>query len=181
MTRTRYHDQIAADLVAQGFALEAAQALVAFDVENFAYMRRVKKGDVPKSLAEEAGVTLEPLQFHALGAIARLASGFGPAGPADVTVGLLAEEMQVDASRASRIAADLVDKGLIARAVSQEDGRRAVLVPTEAGYALLQAFLRAKWRRWSLMFRDWSAEDLQALARLFRRYNEGMREIFPAG
>lgn len=181
MIRTSFQQALAADLRDSGFAPEAAEALLDFDIENFAYMRRVKKGDIPQSLMAEVGAEIEPMQFHALSAIARIASGFGRAAPAEVTVGLLAEEMMVDASRASRIASDLVEKGLVARAVSQEDGRRSVLVPTEGGRALLQAFLSAKWRRWMGLFRDWPAEDVQALARLFRRYNEGMREQFPAG
>lgn len=181
MTRIPYQDALAAQLRQNGFAPEATEALLDFDIENFAYMRRVKKGDIPQSLMEEVGAEIEPMQFHALSAIARIASGFGRAAPSEVTVGLLAEEMLVDASRASRIASDLVDRGLVARAVSQEDGRRSVLVPTDQGRALLQAFLRAKWRRWMQLFRDWAPEDVQALARLFRRYNEGMREQFPAG
>ena len=94
-------------------------------------------------------------------------------------MGLLAEEMVVDSSRASRIAADLVERGLIARAVSQEDGRRSVLVPTEAGLALLNGFLEAKWRRTIQLFRDWPEQDILTFARLFTRYNEGMREQYP--
>ena len=180
MTRTPYQDALAAELRQSGFAPEVAEALLEFDIENFGYMRRVKKGDIPQSLMAEVGAEIEPMQFHALSAIARIASGFGRAAPSEVTVGLLAEEMLVDASRASRIASDLVEKGLVARAVSQEDGRRSVLVPTEAGGALLQSFLRAKWGRWMRLFRDWEPADVQALARLFRRYNEGMREQFPA-
>lgn len=178
--RSDYAARLTAALTAQGFTAEAAAALVGFEAQNFQYVRRVRKGDIPQSLMEELDSGLEATQFDALAALIRIETGHGRPAPQEVTVGLLAEEMQVDASRASRIAADLVERGLVARAVSQEDGRRSVLVPTPAGRDLLEAFLTAKWRRTVRLFRDWPAEDILAFARLFRRYNEGMREQYPS-
>ncbi len=178
-TASRFSAIIAQALAEEGFSAIAAEALLQIDAENFAFMRRVKKGDIPHSLMEEMGAGIEPMQFLSLAAIIRIETGRGR--PAEEpTVGLLAEEMQVDASRASRIAADLVERGLVARAASQEDGRRSVLVPTAEGRALLEAFLRAKWQRTMRLFRDWPEEDVLAFARLLKRYNEGMRAQYPA-
>lgn len=177
-TASRFSAIIAQSLADEGFSDAAAEALLQIDAENFVYMRRVKKGDIPQSLMEEMGTGIEPMQFLSLAAIIRIETGRGrPA--AEPTVGLLAEEMQVDASRASRIAADLVDRGLVMRAASQEDGRRSVLVPTAEGRALLEAFLRAKWQRTMRLFRDWPEEDVLAFARLLKRYNDGMRAQYP--
>lgn len=173
-----YSAKLAVALAEYGFSPAAAEALLEIDGENFVYMRRVKKGDIPQSLMEEMGAGIEPMQFLSLAAIIRIETGRGR--PAEEpTVGLLAEEMQVDASRASRIAADLVERGLVARAASQEDGRRSVLVPTAEGRALLDAFLRAKWQRTMRLFRDWPEEDVLAFARLLKRYNDGMRAQYP--
>jgi DNA-binding MarR family transcriptional regulator len=108
----------------------------------------------------------------------RIQCGYGRA-PQEATVGLLAEEMAIDPSRASRIAADLVERGLLTRAVSQQDGRRSVLVPTEAAWGLMDGFLQAKWQRTMQLFATWSKEDIVTFARLFGCYTDGMREQYP--
>ncbi|QLQ20688.1 MAG: winged helix-turn-helix transcriptional regulator [Exiguobacterium profundum] len=137
------------------------------------------QGDIPQTLIDELGAGLEGSQFHALAAVIRIASGFGRPGPQEVTVGHLADDLLVDASRASRIASDLVDRGLLRRAVSQQDGRRSVLVPTEVSRELLDRFLAAKWNRTIRLFRDWPAEDIVTFARLFARFSAGLREQYP--
>ena len=177
--KTPHQDQIRADIAAAGFSEAASLALMTVDAEHFQFMRRVMKGDVPHSLMEELNAGVEATQFHALSAILRIQQGHGRAQPQEVTVGLLAEELNLDPSRASRIAADLVERGLLERAVSQADGRRSVLVPTEAAGALLQAFLRAKWQRMMKLFSTWSEADILAFSALFGRYNEGMRAQYP--
>ena len=176
---TAHQNQIRADIAAAGFSEAAALALLAVDAGHFQFMRRVMKGDVPQSLMEELNAGVEATQFHALSAILRIQQGCGLARAQEVTVGLLAEELNLDPSRASRIAADLVERGLLARAVSQTDGRRSVLVPTEAAGALLQAFLRAKWQRMMKLFSTWSEADILAFSTLFARYNAGMRAQYP--
>ena len=172
------HERVKGDLVAAGFSSAAAAALLALDTDNFHYVRRVMKGDVPQSLTEEMNAGLEPTQFHAMSAILRIHSGFGRAA-AEVTVGLLAEELALDPSRASRIAAELVERGLLVRAVSQVDGRRSVLVPTDAARQLMDGFLRAKWQRTMQLFATWTEADILSFANLFGRYTHGMREQYP--
>lgn len=175
-----YKDRVAPHLRAAGFDQETVDALIDLDLDQFNYMRRVMKGEVPQALLEELGVGLETSQFHALMAILRIRSGFGRSGPQDPTVGLLAEEMFLDPSRASRIATDLVERGLVLRAASQEDGRRSILVPTETAETLVGAFMAAKWKRTASLFADWSAEEIQTFSRLFQRFSEGMRQQYPS-
>lgn len=177
--RCDYARSLTEALAAAGFPAGAVTALAEFDAENYLYVRRVRKGDIPQTLIDELDAGLEGVQFHALAAVIRIASGFGRPGPQEVTVGHLAEELLVDASRASRIASDLVDRGYLCRAVSQQDGRRAVLEPTTAGRDLLNRFLAAKWARTIRLFRDWPAEDIVAFARLFSRFSAGLREQYP--
>lgn len=179
MSQSHPNDRINARLQAQGHTAEVAEALLSLDADHFHFVRRVMKGDVPQSLMDELNAGLEATQFHALSAILRIRGGYArPA--AEATVGLLAEELALDPSRASRIAADLVERGLLQRAVSQEDGRRSVLVPTDAAWALMEAFLDAKWQRTIRLFSQWSADDIVTFARLFGRYTDGMREQYPA-
>ena len=174
-----YRAQAGGQLAALGFAPGAVAALLDFDAEHFLFVRRVMKGDMPQTLMAELGTGLEVSQFHALSAILRIRSGYGRPAPQEPTVGLLAEELCLDPSRASRIAADLVERGLVARSASQKDGRRSILTPTGRGMALMQAFLAAKWQRNARIFADWSPEDIIAFARLFARYSEGMRREYP--
>lgn len=175
-----YRADVTRILAGAGFPATAIEALLAFDLDHFQYLRRVRKGDVPRALVEEMAVGIEVSQFHALSAILRLRSGFGRAAPQEPTVGLLAEELCLDPSRASRIAADLVERGLVARSVSQQDGRRSILIPTEAGIALMQTFLAAKWQRMVHIFDGWSGDEIETFARLFARYNEGVQRSYPA-
>lgn len=178
--KTPPHERVKSALAEAGFSEDAALALLALDADHFHYVRRVMKGDVPQSLMDELDAGLEVTQFHALSSIMRIWGGYGrPAGEA--TVGLLAEEMSLDPSRASRIAADLVERGLLTRAVSQEDGRRSVLVPTEAARKLLEGFMAAKWRHTMKLFSTWSEADIVTFARLFARYTDGMRAEYPGG
>lgn len=175
-----YKDKVEPHLKAAGYSPHAVQALIDLDIENFNFMRRIMKGEVPQALLEELDAGLEASQFHALSAILRIRGGFGRPAPQEPTVGLLADELFLDPSRASRIAADLVDRGLVTRAASQEDGRKSILVPTEKAETLMAAFLEAKWKRTIRLFADWSEEDIQTFSRLFARYSEGMRQQYPA-
>ncbi|GAB1362695.1 hypothetical protein MASR1M32_19310 [Rhodobacter sp.] len=174
-----YRAQVAGHLEGQGFSPAAIAALLDFDAEHFLYVRRVMKGDLPQTLMRELDTGLEASQFHALSALMRIRGGYGRPAPQEPTVGLLAEELTLDPSRASRIAADLVERGLVARGVSQEDGRRSILNPTERGHALMQAFLGAKWQRNARIFADWTEDDIASFARLFARYSEGLRREYP--
>ncbi len=178
--KTLHHEAVRARLTASGHSEDVAQALLALDADHFKFVRRVMKGDVPQHLMAELKAEVEVSHFHALAAIMRIQYGYGRPAPQEVTVGLLAEDLNLDPSRASRIAADLVDRGLVARGVSQEDGRRSVLLPTEAAGVLLEAFLMAKWQRTIRLFATWDEADIIAFARLFGRYVDGMREQYPA-
>ena len=177
---TRHHEKIKATLEAAGFSEDIAIALLSLDADHFMYVRRVMKGDVPQNLMAELNAGVEATQFHALSAIMRIRNGYGRPAPQEVTVGLLAEDLNLDPSRASRIAADLVERGLVARGVSQEDGRRSVLLPTEAAGVLLQAFLMAKWQRTIRLFATWDEADIVTFSALFGRFVDGMREQYPA-
>jgi DNA-binding MarR family transcriptional regulator len=176
----RHHERIKETLETAGFSEDAAMALLSLDTDHFLYVRRVMKGDVPQNLMQELNAGLEAGHFQALTAILRIHNGYGRPQPQEVTVGLLAEEMNLDPSRASRIAADLVERGLIARAVSQEDGRRSVLIATQAAQVLLDAFLQAKWQRTMRLFGTWSEQDIVTFSSLFGRFVDGMREQYPA-
>lgn len=175
---SRYHAAALEALRQAGFPPDAAEALMRLDAEMFQHVRRVMKGDVPHSLLQDLDTDLEATQFHALAALIRIRHGHGRPGPEEPTVGLLAEEMAVDPSRASRIASNLVDRGYLVRAVSQADGRRSVLQLTAKADALFEAFHRAKWARTMRLYQGWTTEEIVTFTRLFARFRQGMIDHF---
>jgi DNA-binding MarR family transcriptional regulator len=88
----------------------------------------------------------------------------------DATVGSIAEGMRLDPSRGSRLVADMVGRGLLQRDVSQEDGRRSVIVVTALGRSILEDMRDAKIAIIKDVVSDWPQEDVAAFAALFDRF-----------
>ncbi len=167
------HDDVPKALAKAGFGPEAVTALLDYDMASFQHYRMVVKGELVSALIDRLGLDLDIAHFQGLMAVLRIRGGVGrPA--TDPTIGLVAEEMSVDPSRASRIVAGLVSRGYVARQAAQDDGRKSVLTPTEAGYAVLREFKQARWKVLSQVFKGWKAKDIAAYARSIRAYTEGM-------
>ncbi len=175
-TPPRFHEGIRERLLAAGHGPEAAQALLDLDAQMFHWARMVAKGEMKARLIADLRLGLEPAQFDALTAIIRIEGGIGRAAE-PATIGLLADEMAIDPSRASRIAADLIAAGYLVREAVQEDGRKSALRLTEPAVAAFRAFRDAKWDLLDTVFADWSPEDITQLAALFGRYSAAMRAV----
>jgi DNA-binding MarR family transcriptional regulator len=171
---TRFQEHAAEQLARAGRSPDAVEALLALDRALFLWQRRVMKGEMPRVLLQELGIDLELAQFHALTAVIRIEGGIGRERAEPATVGLLAEELSLDPSRASRIAGDLVAKDFLRREADQGDGRRIVLRLTEQARAAMASLRERKWARLVEVFADWSDEDIRTFAALFERYREGM-------
>lgn len=174
-----YRAEVARRLGMGGFDAEVAEALLDLDAEMFRMMRATVKGELPAQLMAELGINIEPAQFQAVTAVLRINAGIGRPDPAEATIGLLAEEMNVDPSRASRLATDLIAAGYLRRGVSQSDGRKSVLHTTDSATALLLAFRDLKWAKTMQVFADWSPEDITCFSELFLRYSHAMRRAYP--
>lgn len=174
----RYQQGVSDSLAADGLAPETIAALLALDSAIFLWHRMAVKGEVPGKLIAELGLGLDPAQFFALTAVTRIEGGIGRAGPEAVTVGLLAEEMAIDPSRASRIASDLIAGGFLRREADQSDGRRAILRLTDRAIAAMEAFRDLKWSKFRTIFGDWTDADIVTFAGLFDRYVSGVRQVY---
>ena len=175
-----FHADLPARLAAAGHGAPAIEALLALDTEMFAWHRRLAKGELPGRLIAEMGLDLELSQFHALTAISRIHHAIGRDHAEPATVGLLAEEMALDPSRASRIASGLIAGGWVRRAAAQDDGRKSVLVLTDKARAVFERFRAAKWDKLLSIFAEWDEADIQTFARLFARYSEGVARVYQA-
>ncbi|GIH78775.1 MarR family winged helix-turn-helix transcriptional regulator [Planobispora longispora] len=94
--------------------------------------------------------------------------------PAEVTVGAVAEQLDVDPSTASRLVNEAIGSGLVEREESEIDARRARLVLSAPGRRVLEAV--AGYRRAYLdgLIADWDRRDREDFARLLTRFAEAV-------
>ncbi|MCR8725208.1 MarR family winged helix-turn-helix transcriptional regulator [Frigidibacter sp. ROC022] len=170
------HDRVAETLRAEGLADAAIPALLDFDTANFQWHRVVARGEIMQSILNRLKVDLDLSLYQGLLALIRIQAGVGREA-AQPTIGLVAEEMAVDPSRASRIVSELVNRGYVRREVAQDDGRRSVLSLTPRGFELLGRFRAEKWQIMARVFRDWEPESVAHFARSIRAYTESVQAV----
>lgn len=173
-----FHAELPGRLARAGYSERAIAALLDLDAEMFAWHRRSLKGELVGRLLADLELGVELSQFHAITAISRIEHGIGRAAPEPATVGLLAEEMSVDPSRASRIASGLIEDGWVHRDVAQDDGRKSVLKLGARAYEVFPRLREAKWTRLLEVFDGWEEDEILAFSRLFARYSEGMAKAY---
>ncbi len=88
----------------------------------------------------------------------------------EITVGTVAQYLGLDPSTASRVIADAVRDGLLARAASQADGRRSLLELTQDGRALASAASSYQRSVFEAVTASWPDAERQEFARLFVRF-----------
>lgn len=97
----------------------------------------------------------------------------GPPCPGgEVGVGLVAERLGIDPSRASRLVAAAIDAGHVRRVASQRDGRRIGLELTEAGREALDAAQRFRQAMLGKAMRGWTERERAEFVRLFGRFTD---------
>ncbi|WP_018215280.1 MarR family winged helix-turn-helix transcriptional regulator [Salinispora vitiensis] len=87
-----------------------------------------------------------------------------------VTVGVVAERLGIDPSRASRVVAATIQNGYLRRIASQHDGRRSCLEITDQGAAALEQTHRARHALYERLLAGWTVTDRRDLARLLTRF-----------
>jgi len=88
------------------------------------------------------------------------------------SVGMVAEHLGVDPSRASRMVADAIRGGYVRRVASQVDGRRMCLELTVAGRKLLKTIGSFRRKIFSKVMASWSESDCAEFARLLTKFTE---------
>jgi DNA-binding MarR family transcriptional regulator len=90
-----------------------------------------------------------------------------------MTVTAVADALGVDQPRASRLAAQAIEAGLVRRGADPADGRRSILTLTARGRKLLAAAQRTRRDAVEAVLAGWSPEDRDAFARLLQRFIDG--------
>lgn len=104
--------------------------------------------------------------IYVVHAIARLAADCDTA----VTIGAVAERLDVDPSTASRLVAGAIDAGMVTRRASTADARRAQLALTEAGRNVLDRAADIRRSYIDRLMDNWSPDDRRAFARLLTEF-----------
>lgn len=112
-------------------------------------------GDSPK------GAVAKGAAFDVLDAIEAAEQSGAPATVSDVATALA-----VDQPRASKLVAGAVEAGLVRREADQADGRRALLVMTEAGRAMTDEVRRFRRSVFAEAMAGWPEADRAEFARL---------------
>ncbi|UJQ93291.1 MarR family winged helix-turn-helix transcriptional regulator [Mariluticola halotolerans] len=159
--------------VAYGMSPRAAEAAISLD-ETLATMRRsIARRTLVQQAVNELGLDVDVAHLMVIHTI----SAAGSEG--EVTVGLVAERMDIDPSRASRLTADVVEKGLARRVASQADARRICLELTPRGKAYQEAVYTYKAILFTEALKSWDEDELVELARLFARFSQWVVEGEP--
>ncbi|KRB01687.1 hypothetical protein ASD83_06560 [Devosia sp. Root685] len=165
-------------LLQAGHDAETAEAVLAIDALMQKWRRRAQKRELGNRALAHLKIGLDLAQFDVLIAIA------GPTepdeAPGETMVATVAERVNIDPSRASRLVSEMVDQGYARRAVSQADARRTIIELTDRGVAVVEAVRAYKFLVMGDFLAEWSAEDLAAFVPLLKRFGSWMDGIDPA-
>ena len=136
----------------------------------FRLRRAWARPDLVKKLREQApGPRLLQLSdLMVVSAVGRL----GAHG--EVTVGAVAERLEVDPSTASRLVGHAIDADLVSRRPSTADARRADLQLTGAGRRVLKSADRHRNAYVAKVMESWPETDRREFARLLAAFTEGV-------
>lgn len=161
-------DQNLADLArSAGLSEAAAEAVAAIDAVMIKVRRSIQRREFGRLILARIDPSLE---VSHLDAIIALSAGVGDTPRDEVTVGIIAERMGIDPSRASRISADLVERGYAVRVASQLDARRICLKLTARSERLVTAVRQTKWRIFAGTLAQWDEQELVTFALLLERF-----------
>ena len=166
MTDRKRTDIHLAQLQELGMSPIAAQATIEIDGVMAHIRRSMARREMGRLALRDLDIDIDIADLDILAALESCSTEAGEA-----TVGYIAERLNVDPSRASRIVADAVDKGIVRRIASQGDARRIGLELTETGRAHAQAIRRYKWKIFADALGQWPEDDLVTFARLFERFS----------
>jgi DNA-binding MarR family transcriptional regulator len=91
-----------------------------------------------------------------------------------VTVGAVADRLEIDPSTASRLVGHAIDAGLVFRGRSPVDARRADLQLTDAGRRVRQVAHRFRMAYLAEITADWTEEERAQFALLLKRFTHAV-------
>jgi len=149
-----------------GLSPIAAEAVASIDAVMHKVRRSIQRRDFGRLVMAQLDPSLDVSHLDAISAIAHKGDDV-----AEVTVGLVAERLAIDPSRASRVTSDLVERGYLRRVASQQDARRICLELTGKGANFVEAVRRNKVLVFTRALAQWNEHELMVFAALFERFS----------
>lgn len=140
----------------------------------FQLRRLWAKPDMMRKVREQTGS--QPLQASNLMVVHAIAFMAAESG-LEVTVGAVAERLEIDPSTASRLVGHAIDAGLVSRRPSPVDARRANLQLTDAGERVKQVAHKFRMAYMAELMADWSDEERTEFAHLLHRFTEAIARV----
>lgn len=153
--------------LASGLSPAAADAVASIDAVMHKVRRSLQRRDFGRQVMARLDPALDVTHLDTISAIAHK----GDEPTQEVTVGLIADRLGIDPSRASRVVADVVDRGLAKRVASQLDARRICLELTAKGQRFVDAVRRNKLEIFARALGQWNERELVVFATLFDRFS----------
>lgn len=152
-----------------GIAPATAEAVLAIDALLQHWRRRAMKRELGQRALVDLNAKLDLAQLDVLVAIEGPGKEFGEAA-GETMVATVADRLNIDPSRASRMVSEMVELGYARRAVSQADARRAIVELTEQGHAVVDAVRAYKLLIMGDFLSGWAPEDLAIFVPLLRKF-----------
>jgi DNA-binding MarR family transcriptional regulator len=169
--QTRGDQEMVELALARGLSPAASEAVASIDAVMHKVRRSIQRRDFGRQVMARLDPSLEVAHLDAISAIAHnpVWSAEGPVP--EVTVGLIAERLGIDPSRASRVVADVVERGYAKRVASQQDARRICLELTGKGRNFVEAVRRNKLEIFARALGKWNERELVVFAALLDRFS----------
>ncbi|WIY53830.1 MarR family transcriptional regulator [Devosia sp. YIM 151766] len=171
--------ELSALLREAGINNQTIEAVMNIDALMQKWRRRAMKRELGTRALVDLKVGLDLAQLDVLYAIEGPAPEFGEAG-GEIMVATVAERLNIDPSRASRLVSEMVEQGFARRAVSQADARRTIIELTERGQSVVDAVRAYKFLIMGDFLGEWEPAELAAFVPLLKRFGNWMDSIDPA-
>lgn len=163
-----------------GIDARTAHAVMDIDGMLQKWRRRAMKRELGQRALEHLKVGIDLAQFDVLVAILGSSVQFGE-DKGETMVATVAERLNIDPSRASRLVSEMVEKGFAQRAVSQADARRTIIELTGRGHAVVDAVRAYKYLIMGDFLASWDAGELDAFVPMLKRFSNWVDGMDQAG
>ncbi|QOL81168.1 MarR family winged helix-turn-helix transcriptional regulator [Pseudooceanicola spongiae] len=170
-----------ADFLAHaGIPAAVTDQALAIDAILQQWRRRVGKRELGRMALAELGLDIDLPKLDVLIATWAPSNEFG-ADKGETMVSTIATRLCIDPSRASRLVSELINQGLLARGVSQQDARRTIVELTEKGLATVDAVRTIKFLILGDYLKGWTEAEIDTFLPLLERFSSWSEEAADKG
>ncbi|WP_207633203.1 MarR family winged helix-turn-helix transcriptional regulator [Devosia aurantiaca] len=171
--------EVGALLRQAGIDAQTAEAVMDIDGLMQKWRRRALRRELGHRALVDLKIGIDLAQFDVLVAIEGPEPEFGEV-QGETMVATVAERLNIDPSRASRLVSEMVEQGFARRAVSQADARRTIIELSDRGWAVVRSVRAYKFLIMGDFLGQWDKAELAAFVPMLKRFGSWMDGIDPA-